>query len=802
MNRRQFMIFSALGAAGVVARSPRSDSSRPESSTPSESGLQTPGNGRSNFYVATNGNDRNPGTEQKPFATLARARDAIQILKQSKTGPLTVFVRAGTYYQKEPLIFEPQHSGAQESPIVYKAYPGERVTLSAGRRLNCRWKPLHGGIVMCSVPEVKYGKLWFTQLFVNGKRQIRARYPNYDRDNPLIEGGGYVSVAGKEESWPTNEFHFDPATFTRKMWSKPQEAVVHIFPLSHWGSLQWEVRDIDRERQSIKLGWGGFQINELVFGKAGTVLGRDERHGIAARFFIENVFEELDAPNEWYLDRDAGILYYMPETGLELDAAVIEVPVLKHVVEFRGTQLNPVRHITLSGFRIAHTASTFLEEYEAPSLGDWTIHRGGAVFFEGAEDCGVEKCFLDAVGGNAVFVSNYSRRVAVTGNRITEAGDSAICLVGTERKIQGTNRPVPAENIISNNLIHDCGVFGKQIAGVFVSVSERNTISHNLIYNLPRAAICINDGWGGGHLIEFNLIHDTVRETSDHGPFNSWGRGRHWCVQQSHNDNYGRTVSHESGYMDEEKNFVLAYPEADGFVTVIRNNVFREDPQKHTWGLDLDDGSSHYHIYNNLCVGMSIKLREGDYRTVENNVFINPSSPPGLQQGYEHNHDRFIRNIIVIGSALARGASDRRDIYEVRSPPIRGPFAEEVDFNVFLSDAGQFWASVFDREGRRVRYAMEDWRALGYDKHSVYGDPLFLDSEKGDYRVKLESPALSLGFKNFETRSAGLLPDFPEEWLEANCDEKTESDEIIQPGRQEPSTRDTARRRHGKAWRV
>ena len=765
MNRRNFLILSTLGSAGVVARSPGTETSKAEMSTDAENASEYFDAERSDVYVAMDGNDSNPGTKEKPFATLARARDAVRLIKRASAGPITVLVRGGTYYQEKPLIFGPEDSGTTESPIVYRAYPEEQVTLSAGRRLKSQWKPFRDGIMMCSVPEVKSKKLYFTQLFVNGKRQIRARYPNYDRHNPLVSGNGYLDVAANNEAWPTNEFHFDPGTFTQKRWAKPEEAVVHIFPRSHWGTLQWEVKDMDWEQHSVKLGWGGFQINELVFGKAGTVLGGSDRHGVAARFFIENVFEELDAPNEWYLEKDAGILYHMPETGLDLEAAVIEVPILNQVVEFRGTQLNPVKHITLSGFRIAHTASTFLEEYEAPSLGDWTLYRGGAVFFEGAEECRVESCFLDAVGGNGVFINNYNRRITVSGNRITEAGDSAICLVGSERKIQGTNRPLPAENVISNNLIRDCGVFGKQIAGVFISISEKNAISHNLIYSLPRAGICINDGWGGGHLVESNVIHDTVRETSDHGPFNSWGRSRHWCIQQSHNDNYDRTVSHESGYMDDGENFVLAYPEADGFVTVIRNNVFQEDPQKHTWGIDLDDGSSHYHIYNNLCVGMSVKLREGDYRTVENNIFIDPASSPGLQQGYERNHDRFVRNIVVIMSKPERGATDRGDIYEVRSPPIRGAIAQEVDFNTFFSGAGQFYAATFDREGKRSRYTLEEWRTLGYDQHSVYSDPLFVDAAKGDYRVRSDSPALKLGFKNFETNSAGLLPEFPQKWL-------------------------------------
>ena len=156
-------------------------------------------------------------------------------------------------------------------------------------------------------------------------------------------------------------------------------------------------------------------------------------------------------------------------------------------MEFRGAQLDPVRQITLSGFRIAHTASTYLAHYEAPSRGDWNIHRGGAVFIEGAEDCRVEKCFFDAVGGNGVFINDYNRRITVYGNKFVEAGDSAVCLVGSKKSIQGTQHPYPAENTITNNLIHDCGIFGKQIAGVFISISAKNTVSHNHIYNLPRA---------------------------------------------------------------------------------------------------------------------------------------------------------------------------------------------------------------------------------------------------------------------------------------------------------------------------
>ena len=114
---------------------------------------------------------------------------------------------------------------------------------------------------MCDLPEVGAGRLDFTQLFVNGKRQIRARFPNYDHKNPLVSGTGYINAAGKERDWRVQELPYDPETFTQKRWARPQDAVVHTFNKYNWGSLQWKVDGVDWDNHVIKLGWGGFQLN-------------------------------------------------------------------------------------------------------------------------------------------------------------------------------------------------------------------------------------------------------------------------------------------------------------------------------------------------------------------------------------------------------------------------------------------------------------------------------------------------------------------------------------------------------------
>ncbi len=140
------------------------------------------------------------------------------------------------------------------------------------------------------------------------------------------------------------------------------------------------------------------------------------------------------------------------------------------------------------------------------------------------------------------------RAMSSAAARFTEAGDSAICFVGSLETTVGTQRNFPYECRVENNLIHDCGVFGKQMAGIYISRAKRITAAHNEIYSHAARGICIGDGTWGGHVIEYNHFHDTCRETGDHGPFNAWGRDRYWCLVQSHSHLAGGD-SHSAGHV-------------------------------------------------------------------------------------------------------------------------------------------------------------------------------------------------------------------------------------------------------------
>jgi len=708
------------------------------------------------FYVSTKGDDANPGTKAAPFATLERARLALRTYKRpAALGPVVVEVAEGTYRLARTLAFTPEDSGTETAPILFAAAAPGKVILSGSRKIDGAWKPYKDGILMCELPAALRGGPAFTQLFVDGKRQARARFPNKDESKPghsgYIAAKGPVPVGLRDpKPGPDDDMTFsggaprgllyDPASFTAKRWAHPEEAVIHVFQGWNWGNLQWRLKAVDPESHALWFGEGGFQMGAKWF---------DDPAKIAedSRFFVENVFEELDAPGEWYLDARAGVVYCKPEPGVDMGRALVEAPVLETLVKFAGTEDTPVRDIALDGFRMTQTASTFLSDYDVPSLSDWAIHRGGAVLLEGTRSCSVSSSWFDAVGGNGVFVNGYNRAARVTGCKFTETGDSAVCLVGTLGATNGSRRAFPYECLVSNNLIHDCGAFGKQIAGIYISRAKRITAAHNTIYAMPRAGICIGDGTWGGHVIEFNHIHDTCRETGDHGPFNAWGRERFWSLIQSHSG-YSKTRSLEAGDVRVDAMEPV----------VVRNNLFED---RSGWGLDLDDGASNYEIYDNVCRGISIKLREGAYRTVHNNIWVDSAVAPCFHVGNEANHDRYFNNITVMA---------RDDVYSFIAPPARGPWVDEIDRNCLFSASGKFTARISQVRGEdgpekgAKRVDLEGWRALGFDRNSVFADPMFVDPSKNDYRVKPGSPALALGFKNFEMGTWGIRDDFPA-WL-------------------------------------
>jgi hypothetical protein len=645
------------------------------------------------YYVAPAGNDANPGTLAKPFASLQRAQQA------ARQKPGAVFLRGGTYYLPEPLIFTAEDSGTKDAPAVFQAYENERPVLSGGVKLDkLDWKPYQGGILQATVPE----DLRTQEIFVNGERQILARYPNYDPKAQYFDGYAADAISSNRVA----------------RWADPAGGYYHAMHPSLWGDFTWRITG--KDAQGGLTMEGGWQNNR------GAAAHRTIR-------FVENIFEELDAPGEWFLNTKTHMLYFYPPAGLDLAKATVEATRLRSLVELRGSEDKPVRFVTLRGLTFRQAARTVMDTKEPLVRSDWAIYRGGAIFFNGAEDCALEESFLDQVGGNAIFVNNYNRRVAVRGCQIAKAGAGGVCFVGDPQaarnplfnyrqanKLQDIDRTpgpksdnYPADCVVDNCLIYLTGRVEKQTAGVEIDLAQDITVRHCSIYDMPRAGINIGDGCWGGHVIEFCDIFDTVKETGDHGSFNSWGRDRYWLPNIN-------TVNAWVAQVPELPKLDAVKP------NIMANNRWRCD---HGWDIDLDDGSSYYIITNNLCLRGGIKNREGYGRVVENNILVGGSLNPHVW--FAESGDIFRRNIVWTAYRPAN----------MHGPP----WGQEMDYNLMQKDGATTNAPATALQ-----------RQSGRDEHSIVADAQFVNPAAGDYRVKPGSPALALGFVNFAMDQFGV----------------------------------------------
>ena len=638
------------------------------------------------IYVSLDGDDANPGTSEQPFATISKAK----MEAQKDSTIVDVIIRGGTYYLSEPLQFNVEDSRTEKSPLTFKSHADEKVVISGAKPLKLSWSEYKSGIWMAKVD----ADIIFDQLYVNGLPQRMARFPNYDA-NAQIFGGTDATVIIPERV---------------AKWQNPKGGIVHSIHPREWGSYHYLILGKEENNEVIL----ERKIEEKVNQYSRLTAPLHTKY-----LFVENVFEELDTEKEWFYDKKTKTIYYYPPKGLKLADANLEFPQIESLITFKGTEKEPIKNIRFEGLTFTHTLRTFYDTSEKMSRGDWLINRIGTIFMEGTENCEIEKCTFSELGGNAVFVNSFNRGVEISSSLFKNLGASAVCFAGhadsrypfhismeemASHPGPKTNN-YPSESKVKDNLMYNLGTIEKQVAGVHISMAKNISVSHNTIYDVPRAGINVNDGMWGGHIIEFNDVFNTVLETADHGAFNSWGRDHDYFRD-------GDTLALK--YRDKKAGFSMLSP------IIIRNNRFRCD---HGWDIDLDDGSQNYHIYNNLLLSGGLKLREGFFRTVENNIIINNSFHPHVW--HANSDDVFTRNIVTTG------------YYPIGMPK---KWTKLIDNNIFLDSLSSIKAKV---DGR--------------DLNSIYNPADFVNPAEGDYRLKENAPAFSIGFKNFDMDKFGVV---------------------------------------------
>ncbi|MCX6927302.1 MAG: right-handed parallel beta-helix repeat-containing protein [Verrucomicrobia bacterium] len=669
------------------------------------------------FYVAPGGADAWSGTRAEPnaartdgpFATLARARDAVRGLSAqgTNTRPVTVLIRGGEYRLTQPLVLGPEDSGAPGRPVTYCAHPGERPVFSGGRRIG-GWRRGEDGLWSVEVPDARSGGHGLRQLFVNGARRERARWP---REKWFSVAGtanrkeaGWAGALGelKDDEWARRSFQFRPGDL-RKDWTNLTD--VEVVVLQFWAAPRLRIQALDEGRNSVLFTGGSWRPLTWSFG-----------------YYVDNVAEGLATPGAWYWNRAMGVLQYRALPGEDLAQADIVAPETLQLVRFTGDADRGafVHDIVLRGLSFRYTA------WELPEVGyhcpQAELPVPAAIQAVGARRCVFENCEVSRVGGWGIELGRGCQDNRITGCLIEDLGAGGIKL--GEPDEPGRDVAEAHGNEVSDTRIrHGCKVYLGSPA-VWVGQSGGNHIRHNEITGQFMWAVSL--GWNWSYF-----------------PLN---RSRDNVVEKNHIHDLGTGVLGTHGAL-----YCLGVSPG----TILRNNYIHHVHAAEAWGagegIILDNGCVGILVENNVvhdavaggwgcnfnCLG----------NIIQNNIFVNGRTyqltrygdAPGTNP--PPNGEVFARNLVVWQE---------------------GPLIKEQDWPSFatLWDYNLYWQSRGE-PFRFLRYTFAEWNSKGLDVHSVIADPLFVDPAKHDFRLRPESPAFKLGFREIDLHDVGPRPNRP-----------------------------------------
>jgi hypothetical protein len=696
--------------------------------------------GQADFYVAADGSDDWSGTLSEsnsqgtdgPFATLMRARDAVRESKsRSSSKDFVVHIRGGRYELIETVVFGLEDSGEGNSTVTYGAYPGEKPVFSSGRMIK-GWK--RAPVDLPGLPAEALGKVMVAEVSGNFKTL-------YDGEGmlPRAKSEGFITLKGGSRT----EMHFPEGRL--KNWSNISDVEIIVRPHHAWISNILPLESVD-EKAGIALTSieATYAMNALHFLKT------------TDNCWVENALEELNQPGEWVLNTDAGKLYLWPRNQTPVLAPqLLELIRVEGEIDKEGPTDIPVRNLVFRGLTFMHGERYTLAENDAGLQHDWDMldKANALVRLRGTENCTIEQCHFTHSGSGAIRVDLHGMENTISGNHIEQMGGGGILLCGYGPGTKDVNR----KNLVYNNHIHHIGKIYIHSPGIFLWQSGENRVANNLIHHTPYSGMIVS-----GFMTHFFERADnrelvrTIRWQEVGGERSEKTEAEALPYKHSHDNTIEYNEIHHVMETMGDGNGI--YVRGAGAGNVLRRNYIHHlvAPMHMQAALRTDGGQRDTLITENIiykCTAQGIILKLNN--RAENNLVIDLIAPP---RGYYMSLREGPMTEAVIKRNIFYASTDNVTFIDELKPG-KGKQTEDSRGRelALAKDADTDYNIYFCAEDPTLGDAMlTNQQRDGVDAHSLAVDPLFVDLEKGDFRLRPDSPALKLGFVPIDVSKVGL----------------------------------------------
>lgn len=592
------------------------------------------------IWISPKGSDFNDGTRQSPKATLTSALRQAREWRRTEDnriqGGITIYMEGGTYAFHEPVFIRPEDSGTKESPTVIRSVGDEKVILSGGISIN-GWKK-QGKVWVADVPVFNGRPLDFRQLWVNGKKAVRARdVEDFEKMNRIC------SVDEK------NEILYVPAVSIRRLIdnkgnlkAKYAEMVLHQM----WCVANLRIRSVEVQGDSAAIRF--HQPESRIQFEHPWPRPMVTTNGHNSAFYLTNARELQDVPGEWYHDIDARKIYYYPREGEKMQEAEVIVPAVETLVRVEGTLDRPVCHIRFEKITFSYTT------WMRPSEKGHVPLQAGMYLTDGYRiDPKMQRNYLNHPLDNQGWLGRPAAAVRVVAAKQIDFERCRFEHLGSTG--------LDYEEAVQGGVVRGC--LFRDIAGNGLLVGSFSPAAHetHLPYDpADRREVCTqqhinncyfteigNEDWGclaiaAGYVGDVNIEHNEISEVPYSGISLGWG----WtqtvnCMRN--NRVHANLIHHYAKHMYDVAGIYTLGSQPKSYVTEncvhsIYKPGYVHDPN-HWFYLYTDEGSSFITVRDNWTEGEKyLQNANGPGNVWENNgpkVDNDVRERAGLEAGYK-----------------------------------------------------------------------------------------------------------------------------------------------------------------------